>query len=224
MKQTSGNCLLMSNTFGKSRGLLKMEGWRPIQLPNSFNNRSTRSVTSIGWHKDRRMAKQCLFCENEANSKEHLWSNWILQRLGTQPMRVKMGKAPAKNVAHSVVQVRCVCVQCNSKWMSALESENIPIIGRLTENTVTPLDAAQQTSLALWTVMKAMVLDADTSSRETSVRHYVYTEEFQTEPLSRLERMSGKAIRLMEQSHGWTSRTRPKRLRPLFRRSSSVIL
>ena len=44
--------------------------------------------------------------------------------------------------------------------MSELESENIPIIGRLMENTATSLDAAQQTSLALWAVMKAMVLDA----------------------------------------------------------------
>lgn len=43
--------------------------------------------------------------------------------------------------------------------MSDLESENIPIIGRLMENTATPLDASQQTSLGLWSVMKAMVLD-----------------------------------------------------------------
>jgi hypothetical protein len=106
------------------------------------------------------MAKQCLFCANEANSKEHLWSDWILQRLGTQPTRIKMGKAPATTMDHSVVEVRCVCIPCNGKWMSALESENIPIIGRLMENTATPLDTAQQTSLALWAVMKAMVLDA----------------------------------------------------------------
>jgi len=44
--------------------------------------------------------------------------------------------------------------------MSALESENIPIIGCLMQNTAKPLDAAQQTSLALWAVEKAMVLDA----------------------------------------------------------------
>lgn len=44
--------------------------------------------------------------------------------------------------------------------MSALESENIPIIGRLMQNIATPLDAAQQKSLALWAVEKAMVLDA----------------------------------------------------------------
>jgi hypothetical protein len=105
------------------------------------------------------MAKQCLFCDNEANSKEHLWSDWILQRLGTQPMRVKMGKAPAKNARHSVVEIRCVCVQCNGTWMSALESENIHVIGGLMENDATVLDEAQQTSFALWVVMKAMVLD-----------------------------------------------------------------
>ena len=105
------------------------------------------------------MAKQCLFCASEANSKEHLWSDWILKRLGTQPTRIKMGKARASTVPHSVIEVRCVCIPCNGGWMSDLESENIPIIGRLMENTATPLDAAQQTSLALWAVMKAMVLD-----------------------------------------------------------------
>ena len=106
------------------------------------------------------MAKQCLFCDNEANSKEHLWSDWILQRLGTQPTRIKMGKAAAKVMDHSVVEVRCVCVPCNGGWMSTLEAENIPIIGCLMQDIATPLDAAQQTSLALWAVEKAMVLDA----------------------------------------------------------------
>jgi hypothetical protein len=106
------------------------------------------------------MAKQCLFCANEANSKEHLWSGWILDRVGMQPTRIKMGKAQASVMDHSVVEVRCVCILCHGGWMSALESENIPIIGRVMENAATPLDAAQQTSLALWAVMKAMVLDA----------------------------------------------------------------
>jgi hypothetical protein len=105
------------------------------------------------------MAKQCLFCANEANSKEHLWSDWILKRLGTQPTRIKMGKARASTIPHSVIEVRCVCIPCNGDWMSDSESENIPIIGRLMENTATSLDPAQQTSLALWAVMKAMVLD-----------------------------------------------------------------
>jgi hypothetical protein len=135
------------------------------------------------------MAKQCLFCANEANSKEHLWSDWILQRLGTQPTRIKMGKAPAKNVPHSVVEVRCVCAPCNGGWMSALESENIPIIGRLMENTATPLDAAHQTSLALWAVMKAMVLDAVNAKN----RGHFFTQN-ECEALRLHRRIPGKTV------------------------------
>jgi len=44
--------------------------------------------------------------------------------------------------------------------MSALEVENIPVMGCLMQDIAAPLDAAQQTSLALWAVEKAMVLDA----------------------------------------------------------------
>jgi hypothetical protein len=106
------------------------------------------------------MAKQCLFCNNEGNSKEHLWSEWILQRLGVQPTRIKIGKTPARVVDHSVMEIRCVCIPCNGGWMSAVEVENIPAIGCLMQDIATPLDAAQQTSLALWAVQKAMVLDA----------------------------------------------------------------
>jgi hypothetical protein len=60
---------------------------------------------------------------------------------------------------HSVVEVRCVCIPCNGDWMSKLESENIPVMGCLMQDISTPLDATQQASLALWAVMKAMVLD-----------------------------------------------------------------
>ncbi len=44
--------------------------------------------------------------------------------------------------------------------MSALEAENIPVIGCLMQNIATPLDATQQASLSVWAVEKAMVLDA----------------------------------------------------------------
>lgn len=123
------------------------------------------------------MAKQCLFCNNEGDSKEHLWSEWILQRLGVQPTRIKIGKTPARVVDHSVIEIRCVCIPCNGGWMSAVEVENIPVIGCLMQDIATQLDAAQQTSLALWAVQKAMVLDAvnakdpGTSSREQSAKH-----------------------------------------------------
>jgi hypothetical protein len=73
--------------------------------------------------------------------------------------------------------------------MSALESENIPIIGRLMENTATPLDAAHQTSLALWAVMKAMVLDAVNAKN----RGHFFTQN-ECEALRLHRRIPGKTV------------------------------
>ena len=81
------------------------------------------------------------------------------------------------------MEIRCVCrVLCNAGWMSALEVENIPIIGRLMENTATALDATQQTSLALWAVMKAMVLDAVNAKKRG---HFFTRNECETLRLQR---------------------------------------
>lgn len=44
--------------------------------------------------------------------------------------------------------------------MSALEVENIPLLGCLMQDVSAPLDPAQQTSLSAWTLKTAMVLDA----------------------------------------------------------------
>ena len=59
---------------------------------------------------------------------------------------------------------------------------NIPIIGRLMENTATSLDSTQQTSLALWTVMKAMVLDAVNAKNRG---HFFTRNECEALPLQR---------------------------------------
>src|SRR5260370_19429528 len=93
------------------------------------------------------MAKQCLFCDNQANSKEHLWSDWILQRLGTQPTRIKMGKAPATTMDHSVVEVRCVCsIPCNGGWVGLGEAVEIPVNSGLVESNAVPLGPPPQTT------------------------------------------------------------------------------
>lgn len=82
-----------------------------------------------------------------------------LERLGMEPIRHKIGKGPAKVIPHSWLEVRCVCVGCNGGWMSALEAENIPLIGCLMKDFAMPLDSSQQTLLSVWAVKTAMVLD-----------------------------------------------------------------
>lgn len=44
--------------------------------------------------------------------------------------------------------------------MSALEVENIPLLGCLMQDISAPLDSGQQTSLSVWALKTAMVLDA----------------------------------------------------------------
>src|SRR5260370_22883248 len=105
------------------------------------------------------MAKQCLFCDNQANSKEHLWSDWILQRLGTQPTRIKMGKAPATTMDHSVVEVRCVCsIPCNGGGVSGREAEKRPVGIRPVGKTTGPLYAPQQQHPAALSAIEAKVV------------------------------------------------------------------
>ena len=106
------------------------------------------------------MPRQCLFCEKTANSREHLWPDWILQRQAWGPVQMTIGKSPRKVIAGPNQKVRSVCNQCNNGWMSELEGRNRPLIGCLMQDFSMPLDASQQESLALWTVKTAMVLDS----------------------------------------------------------------
>jgi hypothetical protein len=51
-------------------------------------------------------------------------------------------------------------LKVNNGWMSDLEAENIPTIGSMLQDMATPLDAAQQKSVAVWSVKTAMVSDS----------------------------------------------------------------
>jgi hypothetical protein len=66
-------------------------------------------------------------------------------------------------MGHSVVEVRSVGIPYYGGWMSALESENIAIIGRLIQNTPVPLDAHNKHP-SRWAVMKAVLSDAVNNS------------------------------------------------------------
>jgi hypothetical protein len=106
------------------------------------------------------MGRQCLFCDRKADSREHLWAAWILERVKKQPIRHSIGKSPVKTLARPEMKIRTVCEPCNNGWMSALEEQNIPLMACLLQDISAPLDASQQSSLAVWTLKTAMVLDS----------------------------------------------------------------
>ena len=112
--------------------------------------------------------RQCLFCDNPANSKEHVWPDWILKSLRVrEPIRIKLGKSDELLVPNSEQQIKAVCKPCNNGWMSALEQSNMPLIGNLIHDVAFSMNGFQQLQVAKWAVKMAMVSDfTGRSSRE----------------------------------------------------------
>jgi hypothetical protein len=105
--------------------------------------------------------RQCLFCDQKANSKEHIWASWILERVKPiGPIRHSIGKGPTKLLDNPELTTKHVCAVCNGGWMSNLESANIPIIGSLLQDISIPLDPSQQQTAARWAVKTAMVVES----------------------------------------------------------------
>lgn len=104
---------------------------------------------------------QCLFCQKQAGSREHLWAAWIHQRIRRrQPVRIDFGDRSVRMSNDPEIKVKTVCGTCNNGWMSNLEQACIPLIGSLMQDLAAPLDPAQQTLLSTWAVKTAMVLDS----------------------------------------------------------------
>jgi hypothetical protein len=120
------------------------------------------------------VGRKCLFCSNTADSKEHLWADWILQSLKHRvPIRQKIGKFPGKEF-RGPLTVKCVCESCNSGWMSRLESKAKPIIGPLMHDLSYALDSSQQETVSVWAIKTAMVLEA--TNRRTRLTCYTQHE------------------------------------------------
>ncbi len=106
------------------------------------------------------MPTACLFCDNNAESKEHLWPKWIHERKDFGPLNFQLGGSKNKTIPDPQITVKTVCGVCNNGWMSKLESENIPTIGCMVQDISTPLDETQQKSVAAWSIKTAMVSDS----------------------------------------------------------------
>jgi hypothetical protein len=72
-------------------------------------------------------------------------------------------------ITKAELTVGTVCGTCNNGWMSAIESENIPIIGSMFQDLSVPLNKEQQTSVAVWAVKTAIVMDSF-KGRKTTAR------------------------------------------------------
>lgn len=91
--------------------------------------------------------RQCVFCPNQANSKEHVLSKRILKRMGIESRDVTVGAlTESHGYEHRrpypvlAFETRRVCTECNSGWMSQLEGFVEDCLGVLLEPMWPPSD------------------------------------------------------------------------------------
>lgn len=75
------------------------------------------------------MMKRCIFCENRANSKEHVVSIRLARHMGITDEQITVAALTeskgyeARHLLPLIIfEARCVCRVCNSGWMNELEA------------------------------------------------------------------------------------------------------
>jgi len=109
--------------------------------------------------------RQCLFCSNAADSREHAWPQWLIEifssdehvevcaeRLG-EGLRAWRSRRPELVVKH-------LCERCNNGWMSNVENAVIGEIKPLLRGASTKLSTDGQHLVSVWALKTAMVLEA----------------------------------------------------------------
>jgi hypothetical protein len=104
--------------------------------------------------------RQCIFCTNPADSREHLWPDWVLQTLGhRKPIIRSIEERRLGKAFHGPVKIKCVCTSCNEGWMSTLEGEVRPYLGTMLHGITLTLTARQQETISRWLLKIATVLE-----------------------------------------------------------------
>ncbi len=117
------------------------------------------------------MPKLCLFCDNKAGNREHLWPQWIHARKDFGPLRMNCNQSQQIIIPNPEITVGSVCATCNNGWMSDLETKNIPIVGSMFSDLSITLDRSQQEIIASWTIKTSMILNS-TRSKDTKRNFY----------------------------------------------------
>jgi hypothetical protein len=127
--------------------------------------------------------RACIFCgSQERLSGEHVYANWLREFL---PRRVKYtshwvsqdggdvkrGKLSRPGDPFSQ-RLRIVCKNCNSGWMSQLQTASKPFLVPLLQGEWPALDAPAQLAVARWITMTSMVIEfADPPTAEVPWTH-----------------------------------------------------
>lgn len=127
--------------------------------------------------------RKCVWCGSPANSKEHVYPQWLQNFDGPSDYIAKNGhyqdarpqlivrtdpdgrlveypavRAKKEPILHQV-KVRAVCQECNSGWMSRLETKTKPIVRRLTQGPGSAPSSEEMETLSSWTHKTFLMYD-----------------------------------------------------------------
>ena len=103
--------------------------------------------------------RTCIFCGGRAGSREHLWPQWILDKVKPGQMRGFIGRRRDLKFGREFT-VRTICRACNSGWMSDIETANRPILGAMIDDKSCALFEGERTAIAVWALKTAMMMDS----------------------------------------------------------------
>jgi len=123
--------------------------------------------------------RKCIFCDHKADSKEHIWSKWILKLLpdakdGTFTRLLRDGTEKTIHLSKPVQTAGVVCERaCNNGWMSSKLEEPMraAVSDIILKNTVKTFSPSDCKTIAAW-AFKSMLLANHMTPKET---HY-FTE------------------------------------------------
>jgi hypothetical protein len=117
--------------------------------------------------------RDCIFCGNRADSREHVFAEWLIERTGLKNYPVRSAyrreaeiKARPEPHRLAALLVKVVCKKCNNGWMSELESWFPRAAGHLIEPAWPRLADAmierlqsEGIKLASWCLKTAIMID-----------------------------------------------------------------
>lgn len=126
----------------------------------------------------------CIFCKNNANSKEHFWSEWM-HRHFEKPSDAKYNSpfitySPIRgeNISNSkdrpghvsTLKIRRVCTRCNNGWMNLIEGKARPFLEPAMQGMPVILSPENAIAVAQWVAMKCMVLEHARDNNDVTPR------------------------------------------------------
>src|SRR5438094_5219187 len=77
------------------------------------------------------MARKCAFCTRPADSREHIFSDWMLRmippgkRYRFTERIIKTGEFKRYQKRKVHIKAKVICTACNNNWMSVLENDHL---------------------------------------------------------------------------------------------------